>query len=150
MSQEITIPSYQPVPAKFFRLRWRFEFSDGKAPRVGVWDGASNLEADGAWAVSKENLAYAIIEAEDRQTFEIRRMLIVEGQAYGSAQWEAYVRAGNALGIKHAVTPKVHTAGLSFLTMDEKISVFVDGRITRTPLTDYQKQWKIHEHKAGG
>jgi hypothetical protein len=137
------------VPARFFRLRWRFEYSDGKPPRVGVWDGATTKDADGAWAVDKTNLAYAIIEAEDRTTFEVRRALVVEGAAYASSQWEAYARAGNALAIRHAVTPRVHVAGLSFLTQEEKISVLVNGTVTRRPLTDYEKRMNIHEHKLG-
>lgn len=146
---EITVAKYQPVPDHVFRLRWVFEYSDGKAPRRGVWNGTTNQPGDSAAVVSKENLAYAIIEGEHRHTFEVIRFLVVEGPAYASAQWEAYVRAGNALGIRGSVSPRTHIAGLSFLTREERITVFVDGRVLRKPLTDHEKNWNIFEHKLG-
>ena len=63
---ELLIPEYEPIPTRLFRLRWQFHYSDGKRPKIGVWDGTSQLQSDSAWAVDKTNLALVIIEGEDR------------------------------------------------------------------------------------
>lgn len=147
----IAIPEYEPIPSKFFRLRWRFEFHDRPA-KVGVWDNATEKQTDAAWAVNKTGLAFAIIEAEDRQTFATRQLVVVDGHEYASMQWEAYSKSPSfgLAGAHGAVTLRSNIVGLSILTRDEKITSWVNGKTVRSALSDHDKLWEITEHSLGG
>lgn len=147
MSQ-ILAPTISSVPANYFRLRWRFEFSQGKNAVVGVYDSASDLPRDSAWAINKEHLAYVIIEGENRHTFGLRRLLVCEAAAYVSMQWEAYSKSPS-LGLKAShgefkLQPNI--SGLSILTREEKITCWTNGTISRELLSEHDKTWKIKEH----
>lgn len=144
----ILTPTIEAVPANSFRLRWRFEFSNGKNAAVGVYDSASDLPQDSAWSINKEHLANVIIEGENRITFELRRLLVCEAAAYVSMQWEAYSKSPS-LGLKaeHGQFKlRAIIAGLSILTREEKITCWVNGTISRQPLSEHDKTWKIKEH----
>lgn len=144
----VLIPDFQPLPTKFFRLRWRFEYSDGKAPKNGVWDNATQKESDSAWAANKTNLLYAIIEAEDRQTCQLLRRVVVEGQDYASMQWEAYAKTPGFFKGAGEFKLRQHLAGLSILTRSEKITCWVNGSVERAPLSEHDKTWAIREHSV--
>ena len=136
------------MPTKFFRLRWRFEFFNGKAPKIGVWDSNSDLPTDSAWAVNKEGLAKVIVEAENRQTYELKQLLVIDGPDFASMQWEAYTKAPTfGLQAKHgAIKLPAYIAGLSVLTRESKITCWVNGKITQEQLSEHDKLWQIHEH----
>lgn len=147
---QVVIPDYEPIPTRLFRLRWRFEFANGKAPRTGIWDGTSNNFGDSAAAVDKNGLLRVLIQAEDRLNNVGQMLTLVDcpGQEYASMQWEAYSRLpGFFAGA--GITPRAHVSGLSILTTDEKITAWVSGKITRAPLTEHDKQWSILEHSLG-
>lgn len=147
---DILTPTIEAVPVNSFRLRWRFEFSQGKKAAVGGWDCASDLPQDSAWSVNKEHLAYVIIEGESRHTFELRRLLVCEAAEFASMQWEAYSKSPS-LGLKAShgkfkLQPII--SGLSLLTREEKITCWVNGTISREPLSEHDKTWKIKEHSV--
>jgi len=149
MSQ-ILVPTLQGVPSKAYRLRWRFEFLNGKPSKVGVFDATSDLPQDSAWAVNKEGLAYAIIEGECRHTFATKRLYVCDAVDYVSMQWEAYSKSPS-LGLKpehgsFKLRPVI--SGLSVLTREEKITCWTDGTVTKEPLSEHDQQWKIKEHSV--
>lgn len=148
----ISTTDYQTIPHRFFRLRWRFEFGNGKPAKVGVWDGASDLPQDSAWAVNKTGLARAIIEGEDVSTNEVLQFVVVEGSEYASMQWEAYSKSpslGFAKSKINSVKLRPYVSGLSILTRDNKATCWVNGQVQLAPLSDHDKLWKIHEHTLG-
>lgn len=149
----IHLPEASALPRRLSRLRWVFEYSDGKARRAGIWDGISGAPIDSAWSVNKTNLARVLIEAEDLyiRPGDVTVMASVPGADYASMQWEAYskVPLSNSSFTSNSVTPRGVVSGLSIITASEKITVTVDGSITREPLSDYQASFDIHEHKLG-
>jgi len=136
------------IPKTYYRLRWRFDFADKKA-RVGVWNNASPLPQDSAWSVKKDGLIRAAIEGENIYTSEQVTLLECPGQDYATCQVVAYAKIPRAIGHHGTVTPKGHFGGMAILTRDEKITVYVDGRIERAPLTANEKKFDLHEHKLG-
>ena len=144
---EIMTINREPIPVSFYRLRWRFDFAD-RPSRVGIWNGAGRHE-DGAWAVPKNGLVRAAIEAEDLRTFEQKLMFEVDGADYVSAQWDAYGRMSGMGPAAGSMTLRQHVGGLSFLTRTEKVTVSVNGTISRRPLTESEKLFKFHEHTSG-
>lgn len=142
----IATPTREAVPKEFFRLRWRFDFTDGRI-KYGVWNGASNLESDSAWCVKKDGLLRAVIEGENMRNYSLVTFVEIEGSRYVSAEWIGYARIGNPFAVKHAVTPRTHIGGLSMLTDAEKISVYVNGKVEVRDLTEEEKKFKLHEHK---
>jgi len=135
------------VKQRLYRLRWRFCFA-GKPDRRGIWNGASGRPEDGAWAVPKEGLLGAIIEGEDFHTHEVKKFLEIPGEDYVTAQWEAYARIPGFMGVE-SVTRAPNIYGLSFKTREEKITVAIDGRVHRRPLSEEEKKFKLKEHTAG-
>lgn len=148
----ILIPDHTPMPAALYRLRWRMEFSNGKVDRRGIWDNATTLASDSAWAVNKEGLAVVIIEGEDRfqNHGEVTVFVACPHDLYASMQWEAYSKVFPFSMPDQSVMLHSNIAGLSILTADEKITAWRNGQVTRAPLTEYDKLWKIHEHSLGG
>jgi len=150
----IQIPTYEALPSNLFRLRWRFSFSDGRKDKVGIWNGSSKLPTDSAWAVDKSNLAYAYIEGEVMQGPETGKTLVfleVPGQVYASMQWEAYSKMPGMVALHGTQSYKLraYVSGLSILTADEKITIWVNGTSKRCPLSEQDKKFKIHEHTLG-
>lgn len=143
----IAVPQVSSIPKPFYRLRWRFIFKDGKEKK-GVWNGVSKNVEDSAWGIKKENLSKAIIEGENRQSWEITPFLELDGHDYAFAQWEAYSRISSVLRLQGEQTPQVHISGLSFWTTTEKITVFINGSIERRALTPEDQKFKFKEHSV--
>lgn len=138
----------EPIPLPKYRLRWVFEFQ-GKATKKGVWNGVSKHKEDSAWAVNKDGLLRAYIEGEQYHTYKTRIFYECSGQDYASCQWEAFSRVSNALTLTTTQKPRTNISGLSFLTRDEKITVYVNGTIQKRPLTKEEMAFKIHEYTGG-
>jgi hypothetical protein len=138
-------PEKTTLPPRRYRLRWRFDFRD-RPTRRGPWDGGSDRAEDSAWAVPKDGLLRAVVEAEDRETFQTFTAAAVEGQDYATAQWEIHSRIPG-LGVHRVMTPRPVVHGLSLLTRDERVTVLVSGEVRRRPLTPDERAMKIHEHR---
>lgn len=139
----------KPVIARQFRLRWRFDFADGRCKR-GVWNGASPRHEDGAWAVNKTGLLKALVEGEDIATSEMSVLAEADGPDYVSAQWEAYSRVPGSMNPRvGALKLRPTISGLTLVLRDEAVSVYVDGRVERRQLRAEEKNLKLREHTAG-
>jgi hypothetical protein len=143
---KLLTPKKQPIPVPYWRLRWKFEFSN-KPTKCGVWDLGSDHPNDAAWRINKEGLTRASIEGENRETYEIRTFFECEGSDYAFCQGEAFVKVPGVLGLKGSVTIKGTVAGISFLTREEKISVWVNGTVSRRLLSIEEKKFNFMEHK---
>lgn len=142
---KIAAPSFEKLPTKQLRLRWRFDFAD-KPTKRGVWDAGSMRPEDAAWAVNKTGLVAAFIEAEIRHSQEELELVRCPGQDFAMFQWEAYAKMPGLLKGNFNFTPRTTISGLSILTRNEKITVYVNGKIERKPLNEDQKKFSTHEH----
>lgn len=130
----------------YYRLRWKFEFSN-KPPKIGVWDLTSKNIVDAAWHVDKANLVRALIEGETLRTQQKSVLFECYGPDYVSCQGENFAAA--SLYFSGSSKLRQFIYGISFLTRTEKVTVVKDGTLTRRPLTEAEKQFKIHEHIVG-
>jgi len=135
----------QEIPRNFYRLRWKFFFTNGKLPKTGVWNGTSQLVSDSAFAINKEFMESVSIEAENLVTNEILTLVNCPKSEYASMQWEAYARMP-AFFKGNGGTARENISGLSILTSDEKITAWVNGNISREQLSDHDKKFNIKEH----
>lgn len=149
---QLALPGLRRVPVchRLYRLRWAFDFVD-RPTRRGVWDGATDLDSDGAWCISKTGLRYARIETETltgAAKGEVTSVLEIDGEDYTCAKWVVHVRAA-ALGgpVSMNLSPRVH--GLRMQTRDEAITIFVDGTASRRPLTADERKFALTEHRLG-
>ena len=102
-------------------------------------------------------LTKAVIEAEKHSSWGISRILELDGHRYVSAQWECCATVPMFLRKdgKPDVAPGHHISpgtivGLSFLTPDEKLTVFIDGHCKVTKLSENDRDFKhFTEHKLG-
>ena len=133
----------------FWRLRWRFDYS-GRGTKYGSWNCSSPLQKDMAAFQPKEGLVSASIEGESTHTFEMRTFYECDGHEYVSCQGEAYGKIRNPLGITGAGNPMVFFSGLSFITRDKKVTVFIDGTMQQEFLRNKKADYKFFEHEAGG
>jgi hypothetical protein len=133
-----------------WRLRWRFVFAD-KADKVGVWNGATNVQSDMAAFINKTNLSFALIEGEIQHTGRRKLFVEIPGQIYAHCQWIAAISAPWALNSINAdgIKKRPGIIGLSMTTNEMKYSVFVDGSISQRRLSEHDKKFNFTEHKLG-
>jgi len=132
----------------WYRLRWRFDFLDGKV-RYGIWDGAGDRLDDMAAVVNKTGLARAVIEGEAHHDgYGIKPLFECDGHMYAMARW----RAAAPLPIfpKGSYKSPGKVIGLQFLLANGyKVTVYKDGQ-TKTELMDeYEKRFANFEHRLG-
>lgn len=126
------------LPQRMYRLRWRFDFVDGRVKR-GIWMDSSGKKCDGASHVNKNGLIRACIEGEHVKTFETVTFVEVEGPRYVSTQWDMVARMRTGF--------RGEKIGLSFLTDKEKVSVLVNGQVGMRDLTQEERKFKLAEYK---
>jgi hypothetical protein len=119
-----------------YLLRWRFEWPD-KPAKYGMWShsGAKDDLATKAWCNNKSGLLYAIIEAKDFITREIKTIVRCPGQDFRNFQWVALASMPGF--VKGSVTPMTRIGGITILTRAEDIQVFDTGQLRRTPSTTH-------------
>jgi hypothetical protein len=121
-----------------FRLRWGFDFFDGKPSRRGIWNNTGALATDGAWCVNKTNLLRAYIEAENVLTWEIETLWQCDGQDFVNFEWIAATPID--LGAKVSRSYSGQIVGLAGISRDYRDAVFIDGSARRQERTEYEKQ----------
>jgi len=131
-----------------WRLRWRFDFID-KAPRIGIWNGTSGSEKDSAWAVDKRGLKSASIQGEFHRDYIVKTFWFCPGEDYATMKWEGAVNIPGVLGFQGEVKLAPRIIGLSLLSRSERITVFVNGEITKRPINEDEAKFKIYEHSRG-
>lgn len=137
--------------APLWRLRWRFEYHDGKADRVGVWNGNSPHATDMAAYVDKTNLVWAHIEGEKVGSWSLRKLFSISGQDYMHCMWNA-AASGPMFFPKtyDKYTPRTNIIGLTMLSRHYAYTVTVDNQFFKRDLTDKEKNINLTEHKLGG
>jgi len=135
----------------FYRLRWRLEYSDGKKTRYGGWNAASQDPKQMAAFVDKDHLAKAVIEGERFGQWTIKPLVVVDGHNFASFEWRVALTAPSFLGRSKiaSYTGAGDVIGMSIITRDSKITVFVDGQIQTRPLDKYETLHKLEEHTRG-
>ncbi len=126
----------------FWRVRWKFEFSDKRPPVYGQWSG----DAISAWKVDKRNLMYAVIEGEKIGSWCQKEFLRIPGHAYATAKWVAATSVYTDFASGRVANKPTDILGLTFHTNEEAITVFVNGSIERRPLGAEAKKFKLREH----
>ena len=107
------------------RLRWRFEYTDGKPPKYGQWDRHGDRPEDQAWSQDKINLARAVIEAKGPKG--IVQVAEMPGQDFMNFAWHAF---RNAPILIRGVSKEVCTiSGLMVVGRYTRISVFKNGTV---------------------
>ncbi len=119
-------------------IRWKFEYFDGKPNKFGAWNSMGSDKSTWAWCASKENLKYAIIEEKDFITRVIKERVRVDGYNFINFNWLAGTSFQPFSQIQEAKQPG-YIIGLSLTTIDEVITVGIDGKISRRFRTDEEK-----------
>ncbi len=129
------------IPERLYRLRWRFEFSDGRPPKYGQWSNPGNIETDGAWRVNKSNLSRAAVEAECLRTFNITTLAECDGWDFVNFEWQAVASMPGFLGVE-AISPRGEIVGLTLVTRELQLVCFINGDQAVKARTEADK--KIH------
>lgn len=120
-----------------YRLRWRFEYSDGKPDKAGPWSRASVKPAEMAAFQSKEALKWAVIEGEDLRSWDVKRLAEVPGEDFRNFEWVAGASYGVESGeVRHELL------GLKIRAREKTVQVLSSGSVTESPVTEEDK--KIH------
>jgi len=130
---------------KKFRLRWALEYKFGRLPSRGVWDNASPHLSDSAWIKDKRDLKFAVIEAEELQTFGQYRMLECEADRFVSFNWVAAVSMPFGMT---SITSSGEIVGLQIVTPENSFTVYIDGKIVKKSLTEDDKKFDLKEHNT--
>jgi hypothetical protein len=119
-----------------YLLRWRFEWPDRPA-KFGMWSHAGRQDdlATKAWCHNKEGLLWAVVEAKDYITREIKTIVRCPGQDFRNFQWITLAIAP-AIGLKGSVRPMTMIGGITINTRNEDIDVFDSGTLKRRPSTN--------------
>jgi len=130
-----------------YRLRWRFDFSDDKRSRFGIWNNSGALATDGAWCVNKTNLLRAAIEAEDTRTWETVALWECDGSEFVNFEWMAGAPMGSPFS-SGTVTLRSTIVGMAGISRDFRCEVFVDGSSRRRERSEHDKKnilaaWKL-------
>lgn len=146
----------QVAPVKglvpFFKLRWRFDFKDGRV-KYGRWNQTGQDPQTMAAFVKKEGLLRASIEGERwAQGYSIHTLFECDGHQYAQCECINAVTAPSMFPKDFEGTgykPTVYFVGMSILTNDIKHTVYIDGSWSQRPLTPGDKNFKLLEHTAG-
>jgi len=117
-----------------FLLRWRFEWPD-KPVKYGMWSHSGTQEdlATKAWCNNGPGLAFAVVEAKNYLTREIKPVVVCPGQDFRNFQW---IALANVPGfVKGKMIPVTRVGGIILQTRDEEITVHDCGKVLRAPFT---------------
>lgn len=123
-----------------YKLRWRFDYSDGKRSRWGMWDSSGPKEdvATKAAYQPRENMSFASVEGKNVETGEIVTLLQVPGQDFMVFQWDAAAFI-NPFGVGRPVTPPTRLTGLRLVSRNAEYVVRSTGVTETYPLSEAAK-----------
>lgn len=153
---EILSPKLLAMPKirgfqRFFRLRWMYSLSGRKESVYGQWNGSvkpgSAPSEFGAGRLNKYGLSYAAIQGELANS-TLHTLFECDGHDYVMAQWIMAASSAAFFKNKNFTSYKApaDVIGLAFLTRQEKVTAYVNGIVTRRPLTEEEKKFKKKEH----
>lgn len=126
-----------------YRLRWCFEFPNNRFVYSG-WNCMGNTKQ--AWSINKTGLLRAIIQGEKIQHYTVHNLLVIPGQEYAGCRWVGGISAGGwAMGSK-TMTPVC--LGMTMTNSNKSYTVYRDGQLVEAPLSLYEKQFKLREHRS--
>ena len=111
---------------RLYRLRWRFEYSDGKPPRYGIWDftDGDRVAELSAWRANAENCLFAVVEAECVYSHETTRVIECPGADFVNFAWVG----AQAINVDGSGNIPLMIIGFQIVTRDQKVTAFRDGR----------------------
>lgn len=120
-----------------FLLRWRFDFSDGKPSRFGMWSRPATRREDMAAYVNKTGLTRAAIEAKHIITREIVTVAECDGHDFITFQWLSSARFS---GIGHQLLSQ-QVYGLRLVSRDNFYDATVNGALNIVARPEDQKNF---------
>lgn len=126
-------------PPDSYLLRWRFDFQNA-APRFGMWSDPGNIEQAGAWRQTKAGLVVTRASVEGKHTWKrtTHTLAEVDKSDFVMFEWLAFAKL-NPLGLKGSGTPYTTLGGLSIVTREDIITVFVSGEVRKSKRPDGHK-----------
>jgi len=126
-----------------YRLRYRFEYFDGKPTVFGKWDHSGDHAANQAWTQKRDGLARVIIEGKHNVTKETVSIVDCSGQDYRMLQWIAagFLGSRQLKNCGNGITPATRNIGLALWTADKKIAVFNNGVVHVEELNEQEKKY---------
>jgi hypothetical protein len=122
------------------RLRWRFDFSDGRPAKWGGWNYRTQRPEEMAVFVNKEGLTKASVEAEHPETFQILTVAECPGADFVNFAWmDTWHGNVNGGGSYQKI------AGLKMVTRETEVEVYCTGEMRVVPRTEEDKKF----HYAG-
>lgn len=120
----IRIPTIIPK----FDIRWRFEYSNGKAAKYGFWTRDSDQKdiKEMASFQPREGLSRVIIERKCKETKKIDTPVHCIGQDYCLFKWVRVARFGFG-SIQGVQKLNSQLVGLTLVTRDFEATVLIDG-----------------------
>lgn len=126
---------HQVQPPLTHKLRWRFDYADGRVSKYGTWDSGKEGEAS---FTTKTSLRRAAIESIDMMG-HIRTVAECDGYEFVNFEWLAQRRTSTSGLIFTAIT------GLRIRTRDSMADVYKSGEITTRP----RERAELSFHYAG-
>jgi hypothetical protein len=108
-------------------IRWRLEYSDGRAPRWGQWTRPERDPKNMASFMSRQGLARAFIEVRDKRTFKTSTPVHCAGHDFVMFKWEYMASIAMTMNNFKEYSPTPQVAGLKLVTSKIEATVMVDG-----------------------
>lgn len=127
MTESYSIPGQGP-----FRLRWRFEYSDGKPAKYGMWDyGTQESTWGSAHMQSKNNLLFAIIEAENCERNDVQQPVVCDGPDFCNIETfgTVFVHYKKDKDGMEVMTQEQVIDGMALVTRNKRFKVFCSGPV---------------------
>lgn len=129
------------VPRKY-RIRPALEFLKGRR-WYGMWDNppATDDVANLISAQDRAGLVYACIDVKNWVTKEVKTVVRCARADYVQHRW-VFCAPSPSIGLKGGVRlNNAFVQGLTIVTRDEKVTIFVDGSIKREPMNEARNHY---------
>lgn len=128
------LPSYVPVK---YRIRPALEFLKGRR-WYGMWDNPAEVDdpKNLISAQDRAGLLFACIDVKNWVTKEVKTVVRCARADYVQHRW-VFCAPSPCLGLRGGVKlQRKIVQGLTIVTRDEKVTIFVDGSIKREPMNE--------------
>jgi hypothetical protein len=143
------LPRNHGIPP-LYKLRWRFEYHNGRVDRVGCWNG-TDVDANKHNYQPKDGLLWATCEGEKIGAWTIKPFVRVNGQDYFTIRWFAATTAPTFLGdSRDSYKLRPDILGLCIYTRYNVYTTLVDGRVFKRKIKQEELGLKLAEHSLGG
>jgi hypothetical protein len=126
---------FQPQ-APLYLLRWRFDFSDDRPAKYGMWSLPATREEDMASRVNTTGLVRASIEGKEVSSRVVKTIVECDGHDYVVFEWNAAFIGG----INPTKGGRHQLLGLKLVTRDLELNVFPTGDVKAIRRSDEHKK----------